>query len=45
VWSVVRDGLGESEEGIKDISPLNSTHPSKSDILLYLSFSSFYFNF
>jgi hypothetical protein len=28
VWSVVRDGLGESEEGIKDISPLNSTHPS-----------------
>jgi hypothetical protein len=28
VWSVVRDGLGESEEGIKDISPLNSAHPS-----------------
>jgi hypothetical protein len=28
VWRVVRDGLGESEEGIKDISPLNSTHPS-----------------
>jgi hypothetical protein len=26
VWSVVRDGLGESEEGIKDIFPLSFPH-------------------
>jgi hypothetical protein len=26
VWGVVRDGLGESEEGIKDIFPLSFTH-------------------
>jgi hypothetical protein len=26
VWGVVRDGLGESEEGIKDIFPLSFPH-------------------
>jgi hypothetical protein len=26
VWSVVRDGLGESEEGVKDIFPLSFPH-------------------
>jgi hypothetical protein len=26
VWSVVRDGLGESEEGIKYIFPLSFPH-------------------
>jgi hypothetical protein len=26
VWSVVRDGLGESEEGIKDIFLLSFPH-------------------
>jgi hypothetical protein len=26
VWSVVSDGLGESEEGIKDIFPLSFPH-------------------
>jgi hypothetical protein len=26
VWSVVRDGLRESEEGIKDIFPLSFPH-------------------
>ena len=26
MWSVVRDGLGESEEGIKDIFPLSFPH-------------------
>jgi hypothetical protein len=26
VWSVVRDGLGESDEGIKDIFPLSFPH-------------------
>jgi hypothetical protein len=26
VWDVVREGLGESEEGIKDIFPLSFPH-------------------
>jgi hypothetical protein len=26
VWGVVREGLGESEEGIKDIFPLSFPH-------------------
>jgi hypothetical protein len=26
VWGVVREGLGESEEGIKDVSPLSFPH-------------------
>ena len=26
MWGVVRDGLGESEEGIKDIFPLSFPH-------------------